>query len=569
MTAMLKVSRLGSRPWPITGANSMDDPLLGQTVAHYRIDHFLGAGGMGKVYQGVDLNMGERLVAIKLLHQHLASSEQLQRRFENEAIVLGKLNHPNIVTVHAFDVEHLMIVMEYIEGSPLDDLIGTRTGPLVFDRLWLLLDPVLMAMDYAHRQGVIHRDMKPSNILVSAIDNQLIPKVMDFGIAKILGQGSGMTATGSSLGTMQYCAPEQIKNITTIDHRADIYALGITLYEMATGRVPFEHQTDFKLMSAHVNTDPPRPGEIYPGITPELEQIVLRAIQKDPAARYQTAAELHAALKALARQTGVSLKKAQAGLLASMSSVEAFAAPAPATPAPPSPRPAPTVVEDPKPAPAPTVVEDPRPAPAPTVVEARHDTVTAVPSTSRSTLIVTVCAGAAVLGLVLMAVFLVSGSEEPVADPVETASISVDEPPTRPEDPPEERPDPAAKGMPKPDPSPPAGKSDPVVEAKTGPQPDLSYTARLSARDHRNSRGQPLVNAASIVRQDRANFHRFGLRDDEDQYDPRFASKSARSRLARALRRMPRDVVQQIKQGTPLVQVQVWSDRVTVTVVSP
>lgn len=553
----------------------MDDPLLGSVVSNYRIDRFLGGGGMGKVYLGADLNMGERPVAIKVLHDHLSRDEQIQRRFKNEAIVLGKLNHPNIVTVYLFDVDHLMIVMEHVDGPALDEVIEGMTGPLVFDRLFVLFDPVLRAVDYAHRQGVIHRDMKPSNIMISTIDGQVIPKVMDFGIAKILGDGARMTATGGALGTMTYCAPEQIENAGNIDHRADIYALGVTLYEMATGRVPFEGDSEFSVMKGHIDGNPPPPSEIYPGVTAELETIILRAMARDPDNRYQSVADLRGALDALARETGVSRDRAQEALLASLPSGETPApAPAEAEPEPAPVKPARTVVERPA-KPAKTVVE--RPAPAATVVEpetrirsSREVPVRDVAEAPRGGIPKTtigVIAGAVALAVCLLIYIGTGDKVPPPADPP-PPQVAVAEGKAPPE--PAKEPEPAKK----PGPLEPKSKPDPPPKEWSGPataktEQPVVYRARLSRQDHWNSRGRPVKRAAEIIRQDRANYHKFYKRDPEDQNDSVFSTTENRSRRMSLLKRaIPSYVATQIKRGTPLIEVKIWSDRMTVSIIS-
>ena len=530
----------------------MDDPLINRVISNYRIDSFLGGGGMGKVYKGSDLNMGERAVAIKVLHDHLARDENIRQRFKNEAIILGKLNHPNIVTVYLFDVEHLMIVMEYVDGPPLDVMIEEMTGALVFDRLIALFDPILSSMDYAHRQGVIHRDMKPSNIMIASIDGQQIPKVMDFGIAKILDHEAKMTATGSSMGTLAYSAPEQIKNAAGIDHRADIYALGITLYEMATGQIPFQHDSEFAIMKAHIDEEPPPPSQLYPGISPDLEGIILKAMAKAPADRYQSVADLRGALLALAEEAGVPLGNTSGLALPKMN--------------PGAPRSGSTE----------TIVESPQPGSDPTPFSDHlDDGVVPLKKGISTPLLVGLIAGAAILILCLV-VFLVMQNKG--GSRVGSASVAVATAEEGSSAMTKDEPAPTGVGntqaLPK-TPEPPfeSSRDDPKAapatgESSSGEQP-MTYRARLSFRDHRNSRGKPLKSAASIIRQDRANFHRYGVRDDGDQSDYLFGDKSQRARILQILKgHIPADVTRQIMQGTPLIEVQVWSDRARVVLVS-
>ena len=283
----------------------MDDPLIGKTIGHYRMDAVLGAGGMGKVYAAADLNMGERRVAIKLLHDHLGGNEKVRERFRQEALILAHLNHPNTVTVFEFLVDHLMIVMEFVDGEALDALMRRVGGPLPSERIFSIFDQLLSALDCAHRANVIHRDLKPANVLITQLDGRDVAKVLDFGIAKILGDAPQLTAMTARMGTMWYSAPEQIQNPAGVDARADIYALGITLYEAATGRVPFPYDTDFAIMQAQIKEAPTPPRQVNGAVPEPLQTVILKAIAKDPADRYQSAAEMREALLAAAGSVGL------------------------------------------------------------------------------------------------------------------------------------------------------------------------------------------------------------------------------------------------------------------------
>ena len=261
-------------------------------VGNYRIVEKLGEGGMGVVYKAVEISL-DRAVAVKVLSPDLTGDQALIERFRSEAKAQANLNHPNIATLYTFlaTPESSMMVMEYLEGETFDQLIRRR-GLLPYEQAVPIFKQALLGIGFAHRQGIVHRDIKPSNIMLTKSG---LVKVMDFGIAKVLG-GQRLTQTGSRMGTVYYMSPEQIRN-RAVDIRSDIYALGVTLYEMLTAHLPFESDSDFEIMSNHVNTPPPRPTIHYPYIPPGIEQAVLKALEKDPNARFQTVEEFGAALE--------------------------------------------------------------------------------------------------------------------------------------------------------------------------------------------------------------------------------------------------------------------------------
>ena len=233
--------------------------MIGQVIDHYRITEKIGQGGMGEVYKAVDVNL-DRVVAIKVLNRELSQDANLIQRFQAEAKTQAQMNHPNICTLYNF-FNHggqLFMVMEFIEGMNLEQLVHQR-GPIPFPEAIPLFQQALFGLSQAHRMGVIHRDIKPSNII---INRQGIVKVMDFGIARVVGH-SRLTRTGLQVGTLYYMCPEQIQG-RDVDFRGDIYALGITLFELLTGSVPFSANTDFEIMQAHVKTPPPAPSKVYP-----------------------------------------------------------------------------------------------------------------------------------------------------------------------------------------------------------------------------------------------------------------------------------------------------------------
>jgi eukaryotic-like serine/threonine-protein kinase len=257
--------------------------MIGREIEGFQIIEKLGEGGMGEVYRATDTSLG-RVVALKLLHTELTKEPQLTERFLSEARTQAQLNHPNLATLYRlfqFEGSYCM-VMEYVDGETFAQMIR-RVGPIAQERAIPLFKQALAGLSHAHHAGIIHRDIKPSNLMVN---KDGIVKVMDFGIAKILG-GRGLTATGVRLGTLYYMSPEQIRN-QPLDIRTDIYALGITLYEMLTGRVPFDSNSDYDLMQQHIQQPPPLLRQFFPYLSPTVEDAVLQSLEKDPSRRFQT-----------------------------------------------------------------------------------------------------------------------------------------------------------------------------------------------------------------------------------------------------------------------------------------
>jgi serine/threonine protein kinase len=260
--------------------------MIGQIFGNYKIEQKLGEGGMGAVFRGVDM-MLEREVAIKFLRPELASQQQVVDRFRSEAVTLAKLNHPNIATLYNFmrQGDSFIMVLEYVRGVTLDHVIQQR-GAIPHTQAVPIFCQVLDGIQHAHEFGVVHRDIKPANMMLTEKGTL---KVLDFGIARILGTAR-MTRQGNVIGTIEYMSPEQVKGQET-DARADIYSLGMLLYEMLTGRVPFEIENEFELMKAQIEQYPTPPRQINPTIPEAAEQAVWRAIAKDPAQRFQSAEE--------------------------------------------------------------------------------------------------------------------------------------------------------------------------------------------------------------------------------------------------------------------------------------
>lgn len=265
--------------------------MIGQVIGTYRIEQEIGAGGMGAVYKGRDL-MLEREVAIKALRPELARQPELVARFRSEAVTLARLNHSHIATLYNFlrHGDDFYMVMEFVPGRTLEAVLR-QEGAMELVRAVRLFCEALAGIAHAHALGIVHRDIKPANLMLNRTDEV---KVMDFGIARVLGTAR-QTQTGRLIGTLEYMSPEQMRGQET-DARADIYSLGILLYEMLTGRVPFESRSDYELMRAQVESEPPPPREINADIPIPVELAILRALAKDPAARFQDADEFRAAL---------------------------------------------------------------------------------------------------------------------------------------------------------------------------------------------------------------------------------------------------------------------------------
>jgi len=254
---------------------------------------------MATVYRAEHRILG-RPVAIKVLPPDLARDEQLMERFRREATLQANLRHPNIVAVHDFIVQDdtYAFVMEYAEGRTLEEVLGAVGGPIPFPRCLSLFLPVLKALGFAHAQGIVHRDVKPSNIVIARVGGEEVVKVVDFGIARVLSRAQSSTTEGRA-GTLRYMSPEQCRGARSIDHRVDIYGLGVTLYEMTTGRVPFEYDSEFEMMRAHIEQQPPPPSTFFPAIDPELDRVILTAIAKDPNERFPAIRQFREALEAV------------------------------------------------------------------------------------------------------------------------------------------------------------------------------------------------------------------------------------------------------------------------------
>jgi serine/threonine protein kinase len=273
---------------------------LGKTIGKVRIEKLLARGGMAEVYLGSHLNL-ERPVAVKLLHSYIEEDPSLLERFQREARVVAGLRHPNIVQIFDFDTTdgHPYIVMEYLKGPTLASYLRglhDRNERIPSHQVARLLKGLTAALDYAHAQGVIHRDIKPGNILLHSrrgeipldkpLTNDVEAIVTDFGLVRIA-HAAIQTASGMVSGTPAYMSPEQASGEKT-DHRTDIYSLGVVLYEMLAGRVPFEADSTMSVLYMQIHNAPPP----IPGISPDVQAIMNRALKKNPDERYQTSSEM-------------------------------------------------------------------------------------------------------------------------------------------------------------------------------------------------------------------------------------------------------------------------------------
>jgi eukaryotic-like serine/threonine-protein kinase len=267
---------------------------IGDRVGDYQIVAVLGAGGMGKVYQ-VRNAISDRVEAMKVLLPNLESDPDLADRFMREIKVQASLDHSNIAGLHtALRVNNqLLMLIEFVEGRTIEAEL--RNGRIPVERAVDYIKQVLTALSYAHSRGVVHRDIKPANMMVTP---EGVVKLMDFGIARATADRK-LTRTGQAVGSLYYMSPEQIQG-ADVDARSDLYSVGVSLYEMCTNRRPFQGDSEYSIMAAHLNAMPVPPIEIDPSLPPALNEIILMSIAKDPARRFQTAAAFQGALNSLA-----------------------------------------------------------------------------------------------------------------------------------------------------------------------------------------------------------------------------------------------------------------------------
>jgi serine/threonine protein kinase len=291
----------------------MNDELIGQKIGGYEIASVIGRGGMATVYKAHQVSMN-RTVALKVLPRHFATDESYLQRFHQEVKIVSQLEHRSIVPVydHGEHEGQPYLTMRFMSGGSVDDLL--TNGPMPLDRILSILEQIAPALDYAHSKGVLHRDMKPSNVLM---DDDHGAYLTDFGIARVLGETGGQITTQGIVGTPSYMSPEQAQG-QPLDARSDLYGLGVMLFEMATGRRPFESETPYSIAVMQVTTPPPMPRAVNPALPQVVESVILKALKKRKEDRFNTAAELVAALKQAINEPAVDLSDTQPGFPADM-----------------------------------------------------------------------------------------------------------------------------------------------------------------------------------------------------------------------------------------------------------
>lgn len=278
------------------------DNLIGKRLdGRYSIEGLVGVGGMANVYRGTDLKTGNR-IAVKVLKEEFLDNEELVRRFKNESKAISILSHPNIVKVYDVSVTDKLqyIVMEYVDGITLKEYLKQRGGALTWKEVVHFATQVLSALQHAHSKGIIHRDVKPQNIMLLA-DGSI--KMMDFGIARF-SRAQSQTVSDKAIGSVHYISPEQAKGERT-DARTDIYSVGVMLYEMLSGRLPFDGDGAVSIAIMQISEKPKPLAEIAPNTPAGLRQITEKAMEKDPDKRYQSAQEMLDAIEEFKRNPSI------------------------------------------------------------------------------------------------------------------------------------------------------------------------------------------------------------------------------------------------------------------------
>jgi serine/threonine protein kinase len=276
---------------------SVTDPMIGRTLGDYAIQEMLGQGGMARVYKGYDEKL-DRYAAVKVIDAHLVAREtedEYRERFRREARAIARLNHPNIVKIYQFGEDGSMyyMAMEYVSGKDLRQIIKEHTAKgdtMPYEQVMRLMYDITGALDYAHKEGVIHRDVKPSNIMMTPTGQSIL---MDFGLALSVPEGT----LGSTFGSVHYIAPEQAVSSARAVPQSDMYSLGVVLFEMLTGRVPFDDQSTMSVALKHLSDPPPAPSSLNPNVLPQIEEVVLKSLDKEPRKRFPSGQDFARALE--------------------------------------------------------------------------------------------------------------------------------------------------------------------------------------------------------------------------------------------------------------------------------
>jgi predicted Ser/Thr protein kinase len=273
----------------------------GSQFGVYRIESVAGEGGMGVVYRVTQLGL-DRAVALKVITPAFAHDEEFRARFQRESKLAASIEHPNVIPVYEAGESDgtLFLAMRYVDGTDLKTLLA-REGRIEPIRAARFVAQIANALDAAHAAGLVHRDVKPANVLLAAQDHVYLT---DFGLTKRAASGSAMTKTGQMVGTVDYVAPEQVEG-ASVDARTDVYSLGCVLYHLLTGRVPFDKPTEMAKLFAHVHEDPPKPSDVVPNLPPELDEVVARGMAKEPTKRFLSAGDLGRAALAAAENRSI------------------------------------------------------------------------------------------------------------------------------------------------------------------------------------------------------------------------------------------------------------------------
>lgn len=270
----------------------------GDTFGNYVINGFAGKGATSYVYEARPRD-GFEQVAVKVLHPHLLADPAKRRKFYREARIMMRMRHANVVNFkEILEIDgHLAYVMEYIDGVTLERWMETEAQHADQMELACLFSDILRGLSHAHRHGVVHRDMKPANVLITAKQGRFVAKIIDFGLARFADQPLSQQERSKIAGTAAYISPEEVTDPDSVCHSSDLYSLGVMLYEAACGRRPFDGTTPRELLEAHAHHDPVRPREVNPAISPEFEEVILRTLSKRPETRFDSAPEMIQALE--------------------------------------------------------------------------------------------------------------------------------------------------------------------------------------------------------------------------------------------------------------------------------